>query len=1066
MKNPLQYLLRVSCLLLLVWQAHAQQKITGKVTDGKDGLPGVNIRVKGSAKGTATDASGGYTLANVPNNAVLVFSSIGFRTVEEAVGGRTVVDVVLPADAGDLDELVVVGYATQKKINLTGAVDQLAGKTLESRPVANVIQGLQGASPGLNITYGGGRPGTVPTINIRGGTSINGGEPLIIIDGIPATSNDMLRLNPSDVASFSVLRDAASASIYGARAAFGVVLITTKEGGKGRKSITYNNFVSWGKPTVLAKPVTDPYIYSRVLETSTDNTPWDYVNYSDEYYKWAKERSDNPSLPDTRLNPSDPTKWAYMGANNWYDYFFNKVGISQNHSLAFTGSANADGNVPVGYYVSGDYTKENGLNKLTADFWERYALKSRVNFSPLRWLKVDNNLSLYSTRRADPTSSITDVYYLQPTDVAKNPDGTWANTGAGRLAARLTDGGKNREDMFGFQNITRLTATFGDFSITGDASFKKEMWTYHWDTRKFNIGFGPGDIRQEGGNGSVTEQNGSLNQTVYNLYGNYNKTFGKHTVGLMAGFNQESYVYSTVKTERNVLISSSLPYLGLTTGDIFVTAGYDSYATRSAFGRLNYTFKERYLLEANGRLDGSSRFPSSNRWGFFPSVSAGWIISSEPFFAGAQHAIPTLKLRASYGDLGNQNVGYYSYLQTLPTGLSGYLINGGQQTVITGSPSLTIDPRNYTWERVNTVNAGLDFGLLRDKIMVTADYYIRNTKGMLTTGQELPGVLGTSVPKQNAADMRTNGWELSIGFRDSYTVGSKPLSVDAKFLVSDAQSTITRFRNDQQLFSNYREGQKLGEIWGLKNDGYFQSADEIKKLDETAIIPWGALQIVQGWPKYVDLDGNGKIEKGLSAKDPKDMSIIGNTTARYRFGINLNLSWNNFDAAIFLQGVGKADYYPRHYLFWGPYQQPYANVYPWNLDFYRATSETGADRERHSASYIAAGLADANTNSKYPVLQSWLADANYGAGLDIPQTKYLLSAAYLRVKNVSVGYTLPSAWLSRYKINRFRVYVSGENLFEFSAIKKYIDPEAVNQGYSAWAYPFQRKMAVGVNIEF
>ncbi|MCF0063815.1 TonB-dependent receptor [Dyadobacter chenwenxiniae] len=1062
----------IFCLTMLAGYVNAAKaqsvSVAGEVRDGNELLPGVNVLVKGTQSGTTTDQKGRYSLSSVPEHAILVFSFIGYKTLEEPIRGRREISVALQQDAANLEEMVVIGYGTEKKVNITGAVDQISGKQFEARPIANVMQGLQGISPGLNITYSGGAPGTTPKFNIRGFTSINGGEPLFVIDGIAASSSsDLLRLNPSDIASFSVLRDAASSAIYGARAAFGVVLITTKQGGKGKQSISYNNFFSWGRSTVLPEPVTDPYIYSRVLETSTDNTPWDYVNYSDAHYQWAKQRSEDPSVEDTRLDPNDPTRWAYMGNNNWYDYFFNKQSLSQNHSVSLTGSAKTGNDKVVGYYVSADYNKENGLNKIADDYWNRYSSRVRLDFSPLKWLKFDNNLSIYKTERAIPSTNITDLYYLQPTDVAKNPDGSWANTKAGRLAAKLTDGGKNRQDMFGFQNIFRgiVTALNGDLTVTGSASFKRESWKEHVDSRQFRIGFGPNDIRTEGGSGSVTETNGTLVNNVLDLFANYTKTFGISRISILGGYNQEMYDYATVKAQRNTLISSSLPYLGLTSGDAFASATDTSYATRSFFGRINYTLKDRYILEVNGRYDGSSRFPASNRWGFFPSVSAAWIASSESFIKDALPFIPTLKLRASYGDLGNQNVGYYSFRQTLPTGLSSYLINGGQQTVIGRAPSLFIDPRNYTWERVSTVNFGADLGVLKDRLTFAFDYYIRDTKDMLTAGQELPGVLGTRVPAQNAADLRTKGWEFTLGFNDSYNVGAKPLSFNAKVIISDSKSRITRFKNEQQLFSSYRVGQEIGEIWGLTNDGLFKNEDEISKLDETDIIPWGALSIVPGWPKYKDLDGDGRITQGLSQKDPKDMSVIGNTTARYRIGFNLSADWNGFDVAAFLQGVGKADYYPHHYLFWGPYQQPYANIYPWNLDYYRGAAESEQDRAKHSASYIKAGLADANLDSSYPVLQSWLADANFGSGLDIPQTKYLLSAAYLRIKNVTVGYSLPASLLEKHGISRFRIFVSGENMFEFSKIKKYVDPESINDE-NGWAYPFQRKFAVGLNVEF
>ena len=1062
---------------LITTSAFAQNiTLKGKVSDAetKETLPAVSIMVKGTKQGILSDINGLFTM-NVSPNAVLIFAYVGYKQQEIALHGQTQLNVLMQPQDGGLEEVVVVGFGTKKKINIAGAIDQISGKDLESRPISNVMQGLQGISPGLNITYGGGAPGTVPIINIRGMTSINGGSPLIVIDGIPAASNDdLLRLTPADISSYTVLRDAASAAIYGARAAFGVILITTKQGAVDRQTVSYNMLSTWGKSTILPKPVTDPYIYSRVLETSTNNTPWDYVNYSDQYYKWARERSDNPSLPDTRVNLTDPTKWEYMGSNDWYKYFFNDASFSQNHTLTFSGGATVN-NTPLTYYLSADYTKENGLNKLSDDFWNRYGLRPRVSFLPFKWLKIDNNLNIYETKRAYPYTGITDLYYLQPTDVAVNPDGTWANTNAGRLAAKLTDGGKNLETMFGFQNISSATATFlnGDLVVNGDASFKRELWKYHKDSKSYKIGYGPNDVREEGGTGSVSEKNGYLYNNAFNLYATYRKTIGDHFFSAMLGYNSENYNYSTVTSSKDGLISSSLPYLGLTNGAAGVGAEYSAYATTSGFGRLNYTYKERYILEATGRYDGSSRFSSTRRWGFFPSASAAWIASNEDFFKPLAPVLSTFKLRSSYGSLGNQAISSdpylrdFGYIQSLVPGTSGYLIGGNSQSpIIKGAPGLLVDPNTYTWEKVSTLNMGTDIGLFRDKFLLGFDYFIRNTTGMLTGGQELPGVLGTQVPRQNTANLKTKGWELSVTYRDNFLVASKPFNFQAKVFLADSQTEITKFPNDQNLFSNYRVGQKIGEIWGLENDGMFQNKAEIAGLDESAIIPWGALSIVQGWPKYKDQDGNHKIEKGLSSNDPKDLKIIGNSSDRYSIGANFNMDWNGFDVSIFLQGVLKRDFYPHHYLFWGQYQQPYANVYPWNLDFYRATGDSPELRAQHSASYIAAGLADANTNSYYPVLQSWLADNNYGAGLDIPQTKYLLNGAYLRIKNISLGYTLPSAFTKRFKVNRLRVFVTGDNLYEFSSIKKYIDPEAVNQGPSAWAYPFQRKYAIGLNLDF
>lgn len=1085
-------LLALTCCMSIT--GHTQTtpaSIRGVVQNEKgEGLAGVSIAIKNDSlrykSNTSTDAQGVFTfsdlLPDVPYT--ISFSYVGYETQTRSryalkPGEKASIMINLKELPADLQQVVVIGYGTTKKISATGAVDQVSGKRIAERPIANIFQGLQGVSPGLNITYGGGQPGQTPTINVRGYTSINGGGPLIVIDGIAAATDDLLRLNPSDIASITVLRDAASAAIYGARASYGVLLVTTKEGASGgRQNISYNNYFAWSRRTILPEPVTDPYIYSRVLETSTDNTPWDYVNFSDEYYKWAKERSDNPSIEDVRVDPSDPSKWAYMGSNDWNDYFFSKTSFSQYHTLSFSGSSENNRKLPIGYLLSADYTKENGLNKLTKDDWNRYGLRGKLNIAPFPWLKLDNNLSVYQLKRDAPTYAATDVYYLQPTNVAKNPDGTWGNNSAGRLAAQLTSGGRNQQTRFGFQNIARAVATFfnGSLQVTGDASFKRELWKYHRDDLPYLIGYGPNDVRQENGIGAISETNGIINQDVFDLYANYNKELGDHAFKLLAGYNQESYEWSPVTASKTQLISSSVPYIGLTTGDATINTtsegGYYSYAIRSWFGRINYTFKDRYIIEGNGRYDGSSRFPSNNRWGFFPSVSAAWIASREAFFDKLAPTLSTLKLRASYGDLGNQSVNYFGYVQSLPTKLSTYLINGNRQSVIGNAsspynlaPSLRVDPSNYTWEKVTTTNVGADIGVLNDKVLVSFDYFVRNTLGMLAPSQELPGVLGTSAPQQNSADLSTRGWELSVSYRNSFNVQSQPLSFNARLVVSDSRSKITRYNNALETFSAaYRPGQYIGEIWGLTNDGFFQSKDEIDKLDESSLIPWGALDIVPGWPKYKDFDGDGKIEQGPSAKDPKDLRVIGNSSPRYRFGFNLDMSWNNIDLSVFLQGVAKQDYYPRHYLFWGPYQQPYANVYPWNLDFYRAADDNAQQMAQHSASYINAGLAKANTNSYFPVLQSWLADNNYGSGLDIAQTKYLLNAAYLRVKNVTVGYTLPASLMKRFGFKRLRLFFSGENLYEFSSIKKYLDPESISDGFG-WEYPYQRKYSFGVNAD-
>ncbi|HEY4290432.1 MAG TPA: SusC/RagA family TonB-linked outer membrane protein [Puia sp.] len=1068
------------CLLLFAGGIHAFSQGPGRVTSGtitdSSGkvMPYVLVRDVRTGKFVTTDSLGNFVLPSGAGDE-LEFSHVGFNTVRlPSFSGGT---IRLTPMNSDLNDVVVVGYGSAKKIDVTGAVDQISGAQLAKRPIANVFQGLQGASPGLNITYSGGQPGATPTLNVRGFASINdnSGSPLIVIDGIASTTDDLLRINPADIGTITVLRDASSAAIYGARAAFGVILVTTRTSAGGRQVISYNNYFAISKRTTVPETITDPFIYMKVLETSTNNTPWDYVNYTSWQYDWARKRSDDPnSAKEVMVNPDDPTQWAYMGNHNWNNYFFASSSPSQYHTLSLSGSAQTPNKRTVSYLLSADYTNENGLNKLTRDDWNRYGLRGKVNFSPFSWLNIDNNFNAYQLERNQPTYNITNVYStLHPTDVAVNPDGTWANTSAGTLAASLVDGGRNIQTRFGFQDIVRGVASFfkGDLQITGDASFKRELWNYHIEDLPYRIGYGPNDVRTVGTPSSVSETNGTIKQYVYDLYANYSKTFGDHAIKLTAGYNQEDYEWSPVTVSKSNLISSSAPYIGLATGDVTANTtdyeGYYSYAIRSYFGRANYTYKGRYILEGNGRLDGSSRFPGNNRQGFFPSISGAWIASKEAFWDNLSPALSTFKLRASYGRLGNQSVSYYGYIQSLNVSQSSYLVNGSLPTVLGQAPSLSVDPNNYTWEKVATSNVGFDIGALNDKITGSFDYYIRNTTGMLAPSQELPAVLGTTAPFQNSADLTTKGWELSLTYRNQFPLASKPFDFSAKVILSDSRSHITRYNNAARTFSGaYYPGENMGEIWGLVNDGLFKNQGEIAKLDESAIIPWGALSIVDGWPKYKDLDGNGKIEVGTSATDPKDLKVIGNTSPRYRVGFNLNLNWNNIDFSMFLQGVLKQDYYPHNYLFWGPFQQPYAGIYKWNLNFYRGTAESPAERAGDSKSYIAAGLADANTNSKFPVLQSWLADNNYGSGLDIPQTGYLLNASYLRVKNLTVGYTIPQSLTKNIRLSRLRLFFSGENLYEWSGVRKYqLDPEAISDP-RGWDYPYQRKYSFGINADF
>jgi len=1069
-------------VILVSFQLQAQTSTTsGKVTSAEDHLPivGVSVSIKGSTLGTVTDIDGVYSL-NAATDAVFVFSFIGMKTQEIPVTGRTVINVQLENENTGIDEVVVVGYGSQKKVNLSGAVDAIGSEQLESRPITNIAEGLQGAVPNLNIDFTSGEPGKAAQINIRGITSINGGDPLILVDGVPSDAEELNRLAPEDVSNISVLKDASSAAIYGARAAFGVILITTKTGTRKGISVNYTTNFSWSKPTVLPDKITDPYIYMRLLETSTNNTPWDNVNYSDEAYLWAKQRSEDPSIDAVRVNPNDATSWEYMGNRDWTHYFMDSYTFSQKHHFSVNGQSEK-----AQYYLSASYDDQNGVLKISEDDFKRYNIRTKVDFQVNNWLNLGNNTLISLSERTTPSYlSIWDLYNFFPTDVDKNPDGSWANTAVGIMAAKLTSGGRSNDKYDQLQSTFTGQINFikDILKVNADYTIRKGNDNYRWNYSKYRIGYGPDDIREEGINRAHRSAAFDL-YSVFNIYGTFQKELGGHEVTAIAGFNQEHNRNEWFMAEKDDVISASLPTIGLASGEDNVDEDITDWAIRGAFFRLNYSYNSRYIVEFNGRYDGSSKFPSEERFGVFPSASAAWRMDQENFMRSVRNTISTLKLRASYGSLGNQAVGPYGYIPGMNANQGNYII-GDEVPQVVSSPGL-VSP-NYTWEKVSTTNFGLDLGLFGNKFNLTFDTYQRDTEGMLTLGRDLPDVLGATEPNENAADLRTKGWELSLDYRNSLLLMGKPFRFNTRFILSDSRSEITKFDNPGKNLTQYYEGKDLGEIWGLQSDGLFRTQEEIDQLDESSIVPWGSLSIVPGWPKYKDMDGSHTIEKGTTVNDPKDLSVIGNILPRYRFGLTLSFDWNGFDFRAFVQGVGKRDYYPQDYLYWGFYQQPYAGGYKHLLDFYRPTDDSEVDREKHSQSYIDAGLADANTDAKYPILQSWLADRNLGErideaqGLGIPQTRYLLNASYLRLKNLTIGYTIPEAITKKVNIASLRIFVSGENLTEWSGVKKFYDPEAINdvtdkinpasstsRGIgSGYAYPFQRRYSVGLNMTF
>lgn len=1054
-------------------QVRVKVLVSGTVVDATGApLPGATVRERATGNGTVTNIDGHFSLS-VSSEASLEVSFVGYATKVVPVAGQQELKIVLVEDAAALDEVVVVGYGIQKKVNLSGSVDQIGTKELEKRPIADLSRGLQGMIPNLNIDFTSGEPGQAANINIRGEASINGGSPLILIDGVAADVEEMNRLLPEDIESLSVMKDASSAAIYGARAAFGVILITTKQGKGDRIQVDYNSNFAWKRPSMLTEKTSDPYIYLKLKNIAVLNTPWSSGHVtSDERLEWARQRSDNPGgTPSVRLNPLDETQWEYMGNRDWTSYYLDRSTFSQTHQVAVSGATEK-----TRFYLSGGFDDEDGLfsDIVNNDKYRRYSMRAKVSYDIWKWLTLSNNTSYVVTERRKPSYyNISTFFDLEPHDMDRNPDGTWASGELGEALAQLVDGGEETT-LYG-----RLQSTFSGemnfwkrmFVVNVNFTFMKGHEAYDWYKNTYRLGYGPDDIREQGESRAYKGSTDNL-YTVFEVYGTFNKLFNeRHHVTAILGFNQEYNRSDNFTADRYNIISTGLPSIALSSGAQYVNEVYKDWAIRGCFFRANYTYDNRYIFEMNGRYDGTSRFPKNKRFGFFPSGSVAWRLDSEPFFDGLKDLFSQFKLRASYGSLGNQLVSEYGYIPSMSSQLGSYIIDGELQQTVT-SPDLVSS--DYTWEKVQTVNGGIDLGFMRNKLTLSFDFYRRDTKGMLTMGRELPGVLGKEEPQENAANLKTRGWELSIGYQDEFRLAGKPLNWAARFVLSDSRTWITKFDNPTRNLTQYYEGQEIGEIWGLQSDGLFRSKDEIAALDETEIIPWGALEIVEGWPKYKDLDGDQRITKGsTTVDDPGDLSVIGNSAPRFRFGLNLSAEWNGFDVAVFLQGIGKRDFYPQSYLYWGFYQQPYSGGQLHTFDFYRPTSDSEVDMAKHSQSYIAAGLANQNLDAKYPVLQSWLADKNLGTSIDqamglaIPQTGYMLNAAYLRVKNITIGYTLPQEWVRKAKLSRVRVFVSGDNLCEWSGVKPYFDPESITDTSAfGYVYPFSRQYSFGLNVTF
>ena len=746
---------------------YQQKKITvkGRVCDAKgEPIIGASVKEQGTTNGTITDIDGNFTLA-VPADRILEVSYLGYTTQKiKAVAGRQL-DIKMIEDSESLDEVVVVGYGVQKKVDLSGAVATADTKLLNNRPVVNVGQALQGSVADMNVTIGSGQATDSQSFNIRGTTSINGGSPLVVIDGVVSSAAELNRMNPSDIAQVSVLKDAASAAIYGSRAAFGVILVTTKSGNQEKLTINYNNNFAFRSLTNKPEIITDPYIIAQTRNVMS--SPW-YNLYPADKLEYAKKRSEDPEgTSPYYLNP-DGT-YSYYGTTDWFDEAYKKAAFSTAHNVDISGKSDR-----VTYFFSGGYNFQDGMVRYGTDKYNRYNMRSKIDFKITDNWHIGNNTSFVTSDYDAPeylnSSYYWEVFRRNPMDCIYNPDGSYTSSGA-YVLGHLKDGGRKNQksSTLSTQFTTKIDFIKDVLWVNGSFNYTGKWNSSGGYSKPIPYFDGPDrPVQYQNTSSSAYNTRTEARTLTLDLYGTFHKKFGLHDLTAMAGYNQEDWRSDYVSMSRKDLISTTLPTVELATGDMDMGQDIGTLALRSGFGRLNYSFDNKYIVQFSARYDGTSRFPKEKRYAFNPSGSVAWVVSQEKFFEPLKSVASFLKLRFSYGSLGNQDLsGYYAYLATMGSGKISQILDGKQPTYVSAAGLVS---GNLTWERVTTADWGIDLNFLNDRLSITADYYIRRTKDMLTQGADLPSVLGTSVPKENAADLKTKGWELTVNWRDNFNL--------------------------------------------------------------------------------------------------------------------------------------------------------------------------------------------------------------------------------------------------------------------------------------------------------
>lgn len=1022
---------------------------------------GASVVVKGSTNGTITGLDGDFTLNNVKRGDVIQISYIGYVS-QEVVWQGTPLNITLKEDSQTLEEVVVVGFGSQKKANLTGSVSQVKmDDVLGERPVTNVKNALQGSMPGLMVS-GGASPGEAKSFNIRGTVSINGMNPLVLIDNV---EGDIDLLNPEDIESVTVLKDAASSAIYGARAAAGVILITTKKAKKGEKfNLNYN--ANFGFQTSINSPKQaslDEYLraYQAAGFSETYYAGNGSVSKWREYLAGYKENpAAYPTVGDGIYIGEDGAPY-YLNDKDVYKAF-QETSFMQTHNLTANG-----GTEKLRYRLSAGLTKEDGPLIESKDTYMRKNISSFISADITDWLTQEADFRYTVADRSEPMGSGDGIYCMN--HISFYPSGMMpgsVNTSVGKDLPLITP-----ENQIRYNNpyltdtdntriyLRTILRPIKGLELVGEYTYDRKNWQKSYYAKKWEY-----TTEQLGSNNSVTsdylfKSEDHEDYNALNLYGTYNFSIKEdHMFKVMAGFNQERKQNSWISVQTHDMIAPSAPSFTSATGKIIPQNSYSDYAIRGAFYRINYNYKDRYLFEANGRYDGSSKFPKDDRFGFFPSFSVGWNIAREAWMEKALDYVSDLKLRASWGQIGNQNIGNYGYYSTMqPVGNSNYWLKDGEFITYISTPGLVSN--SFTWETVETLDIGFDASMFNSRLQVTFDWYQRTTRDMLIAGIQLPAVVGTSAPMRNAADMRTRGWEIAVNWRDQ--IGDWKYNVG--FNLYDYKSKITKYSNneDKLLSQNYYEGKTLGEIWGYVSDGFYtiddfdgpgtwQLKDGVASLDGYNPRP--------GDEKFVNLNddrGTNEINSGLNTVDsPGDQKVIGNSTPRYNFGVNLGVSYKGFSLSAILQGTAKRDVWIGGMsLFpFGGSAKAYYPVFYNQTDYWEPMGSCDGQYTENDREYWIAKNPDASLYRLYSNMQ------NHGSN-QRASTKYLQNGAYMRLKNITLAYTFPKALISKVSLSALKVFVSAENLATINSLPKGYDPERLS-----WGYPFYRTLSFGLNV--